>query len=455
MKKILPPLLPALALLTLGGCATTSTLSTTENDGMYYSAAADRVTAPAPVATNVPYEEDGQGASAGDVDNPDYVAGASAAGEAEYYDDEYYYASRLRRFHSPYRGIGMGYYDFAYTDPFWYGGPALGYSPYSAWGGYGGFGGYDPFFSPWGGYGGVNINIGFGRPWGRPWGLGYGYSPFDRFGWGGYGYPGLYGGGYGLGYYGGGYGNGFYGGNGGWGTVYDRPGRTTTYGPRRARISDNPGVAAPAAGTAVNGGRRRVQEGGFTAPGTNGTVSNGVVAQPNGGSRRRVQEGGFVTPGTTGSSEAPAGRARISRDEAGRVLTTPTEQSGGRRWRVLESTTGGTGTTPGTSTRPYDYGQPTQGGRRRMDVSSGSQSGNPSGTQSGTQSRVVDQSRRQRSSTPSPARTYSAPERTYSPPTRSEPSRSSSSFGGGDSGGGRSSGGGGSMGGGGGGGRRR
>lgn len=443
MKKILPPLLPALALLTLGGCATTSTLSTTENDGMYYSSAADRVTAPAPVASTAPqYQEDAPAASSGDVANPDYVAGATATEEAEYYDDDYYYASRLRRFHSPYRGIGMGYYDFAYTDPFWYGGPAFGYSPYSAWGGYGGYGAYDPFFSPWG-YGGVNISIGFGRPWGwgRPWGgYGYGYNPYDRFGWGGYGgYPGFYGGGYGLGW--GGYGNGYYGGNGGWATGYDRPGRTTTYGPRRGRTNDSPGVAAPNGTGGVTNGRRRIQEGGFADPNTGGVSTNGAVAQPNLGSRRRGQETSTGSGVTEAAPSVTLDRSRLSRTQAD-PTGTPTPE-GGRRWRVLDNTTNGGVASPngqpaGTVAEPIR--------RRRADYTGG----NPTtgGDQQTSQPRIAEQPRRQRVYTPAPAseptrtRTYEQPTRTYEQPTRSysEPSRSNSNYGGGNSGGGNSGG---------------
>ena len=47
MKNLLPASLPALALLALGGCATSGALtSTTENDGVYYSSS-DHTTAAA------------------------------------------------------------------------------------------------------------------------------------------------------------------------------------------------------------------------------------------------------------------------------------------------------------------------------------------------------------------------------------------------------------------------
>ncbi|WP_426489943.1 hypothetical protein [Hymenobacter sp. 102] len=457
MKKILAPVLPALALLTLGGCASTSYLSTTEDDGMYYSSK-DRVTVPAQVASSgssaaPATAEQETTAAPGDVANPDYAgtAGRAATTSEEYYDDDYYYASRLRRFHSPYRGIGMGYYDFAYTDPFWYGGPALGYSP---WGyGYNSF--YDPFYSPWG-YGGVNISIGFGRPWGwgRPWGgygYGYGYRPFD-YGWGGpwggynYGYLN----GYYTGLYGGG---GYYGGNG-WSNYYDRPGRRVTYGPRRDRAVEGQRLGSAAPDGVVSGrSRGRVQEGGFTTPTPD---PSGVVAQPNaGGGRRRVQELTETTTVPSTQPTAPAGRMRVVGDQPIRneelsTATDPTVPTGGsRRWRVVDNPGNVEVTSPnGGSPQPVpaEYGR-----RRRADWNTGG-----STQPQPEQPRLADQPRRQRlydqSSQPSqptrtysepsrtysePARTYSQPSRSYSEPSRSysEPSRGSSNYGGSNAGG--------------------
>ncbi len=121
-----------------------------------------------------------------------------------YYD--FYYTSRLRRFHSPY--YGWDYYDPFYSDNYWY-----TYNP-ASWG----------------------ASIYFGSPWGLSfgWYQPYFYSPFyssfyyggfnDFYPYYGYGYPGYYGSywnGYGHGfydgYYGGYYGN-YYGSNYG----YDR-----------------------------------------------------------------------------------------------------------------------------------------------------------------------------------------------------------------------------------------
>jgi len=87
-----------------------------------------------------------------------------------YYYDDYSYATRIRRFHSPY--IGYSYYDPWYYDP-WY---------------------YDPWYS------GFHMSIGWG------WGWGWGYSPYyypryhSYWGWG-YPYYGSYWSGYRYGYW--------------------------------------------------------------------------------------------------------------------------------------------------------------------------------------------------------------------------------------------------------------
>ncbi|OWP64645.1 hypothetical protein CDA63_02485 [Hymenobacter amundsenii] len=441
MKKHLPAFLPALALLTLGGCATTSNLATTENDGMYYSAL-DRVTAPAvaPMA-------DMPSANPGDIANPDYNgSGTATRGGAEYYDDDYYYASRLRRFNTPYRGSSLGYYDFAYTDPFFYGSPVFAYSPYSP------YGYYDPFARPYYGYGGLSINIGFGYGFGRPYyrPVGYGYS-YDPYGYGYYpgspwgGYYGGYGGGRyarnyynGGGYYGGGsgyYGNG-YGSN--WNGNNDQPGRQRTG--RRDWVGDT----RNASDTPV-GGRGRVQEGGFTtAPNPN--QQSGLVERPSRG--RRVQEvptSGSGAAGTSGRMQAGQGAATLGNDQQlggrrGRIQempntnTTPpvvggrrdqisadqsgrdmsgTEQQGGRRWRVL-SNDGGSQPVPTTDRsgdNPYQR-------RSRSDW-------NPAGSGSASS---PEQPRRQRISENAPSRpSYSQPSRSSEssrPARASEPSRS-------------------------------
>ncbi len=442
MKKHLPAFLPALALLTLGGCATTSNLATTESDGMYYSAS-DRVTAPA-VAS-------GAGVAAtnpGDIANPDYNGSSTTTrGGDEYYDDDYYYASRLRRFNTPYRGSSLGYYDFAYTDPFFYGSPVFAYSPYLP------YGYYDPFARPFYGYGGLSISIGFGYGFGRPYyrPIGYGYS-YDPYGYGYYpgspwgGYYGGYGGlGYARNYYNGGgyYGGGSYYGNGNgygnnWNGNNDQPSR-----PRTGR-RDWVGESRSASGTPV-GGRGRVQEGGFT---TAPNEQSGLVERP--GRGRRVQE--MPTSGTAGNSgrmQAEQGAATLGNDQQvgsrrGRIQempntdTTPpvvggrrdqasadqsgrnmpgTEQQGSRRWRVLSNDGGGQPASTADQAGDSRYQR-----RSRSDW-------NPAGSGSAGSS---EQPRRERISENAPSRpSYSQPSRssenTPSRPSYSQPSRSSES----------------------------
>lgn len=95
---------------------------------------------------------------------------------------DYFWASRINRFHRPI--FGFGYYDPFYTNMYWYNYDPFFYgtSIYTSWG-WGGF--YNTWYRPWG-YGICGMNYGS-----NPWGWGYhGYQPFC------YGGPGL---GYGLG----------------------------------------------------------------------------------------------------------------------------------------------------------------------------------------------------------------------------------------------------------------
>lgn len=462
MKKILSTLLPALSLLTLGGCASTAGLSTTESDGVYYSSS-DRTTQSAQaVAAATPATRD-------ELTNPDYTDQGSSAGNtgesAEYYDDEYAYSSRIRRFHQPYyRSFGYGYNDFIYADPFWYGGPA-----YSAWGPAYGFGGYDPFWGGGYGYGYgsvVNINIGFGSPWGwgRPWGWnrwggGYGRGYYDGF------YSGMYGGGYGG--YGGGYGGGYYGGNNGY---YSGGGRVSNqrYGPRSSRSAEavtsgrTGNGTVSGGGTSTGGGRGRVTEGGLVAPGGN-TSGNVVGSAPASGLGRRnvrvtdAATGGntSTTPGVRGTrnpdlgtdgaagQSAPDRNTGITRSPAMQDAATeqPTTRSyEGRRWRVAQDGANGTAQ-PQPST---DYSQSRRSNRSIFNQSQPQGSG--------------EQATEQPVRRASPQRTYEAPQRSaqrseaptrsYEAPSRaSEPSRSySPPSGGGSNGGGNSGGGGGGRG---------
>lgn len=102
-----------------------------------------------------------------------------------YADDDFYYASRIRRFHS---GFAVGYYDPFFVDPYFYNSGwsiGFGYGYGYGWGGYS-----DPWYSPYYGYG-----YGFGFGYG-----GY-YNPY---------YGGYYGGHYGGHHRGGGFYNNYY-----------------------------------------------------------------------------------------------------------------------------------------------------------------------------------------------------------------------------------------------------
>ena len=216
MKNLLTAFLPALALLALGGCASTAGLATSEDDGVYYSSK-DRTTA---IVREAPAQEPSP--SANEAANPDYngntasAPASQASGSDEYYDNTYTYMRGVPDYgvtnyvpYSQYTSIGYG------VGPFGYGGGIGGY-------GYGGFDNfydpfYSPFYSPFGfGYGsGISISLGFGRPWGYG---GYGGYGFGRpgFGFGGYGrgfYDPFY---YSSPFYGGYYGHGGYYGRGGY-----------------------------------------------------------------------------------------------------------------------------------------------------------------------------------------------------------------------------------------------
>ncbi|MDB9775243.1 hypothetical protein OAB47_03315 [Vicingaceae bacterium] len=122
----------------------------------------------------------------------------------DYYD--YEYTARLRRFHGPTVGVGMGmgYYDPFFVDPFFY-----NRNPMFIGGSI-----YDPFFSPMGGW-----NVGFGY---NPWGWNNGFGMNNAY-WAGYNH---------------GFNNGFYGGNGfdnGFGRSVSRS--NTHYAPRGSGIT--------------------------------------------------------------------------------------------------------------------------------------------------------------------------------------------------------------------------
>ncbi|MEX2595766.1 MAG: hypothetical protein WEC59_02465 [Salibacteraceae bacterium] len=84
--------------------------------------------------------------------------------ESDVYDDSY--ATRIRRFSNVNVGMGYGYYDPFFVDPFWNYGWSY-WNPYP-------YGGWNVGWNSWGGW-----NVGFG------YGYGYGWNRFNRWGYGG------------------------------------------------------------------------------------------------------------------------------------------------------------------------------------------------------------------------------------------------------------------------------
>ncbi|MGI4833091.1 MAG: hypothetical protein ACRYFK_06465 [Janthinobacterium lividum] len=360
MKNLLTATLPALALLALGGCATSGALtSTTEGDGVYYSSA-DKTTSNGnlnSVYANRGYNQSVAGsanpdgfaynratnaagaaapatsapAATTDDANPDYQGGTVAPSgnsstlgtTSDYYVDNT--ATSPSGFGMPYSGPGVSTYNYSpswsvtpsfYGSPFGYGlGLGIGYgygggfggfgSPY----GYGGFGNpyaysgfYDPFYSPFGyGYG-SGLSIGFG----------YG-------GFGGFGYPfGGYYGGYGSPYYGGGYGGYGYRSYGSAASGVYSDGRSSVLvGPRGSRggmvMSAQPNGVINGANAPVNVGAGRRGGGmvlganGLAAPTTTPTVNS--IGQPN-GSRGAFSNGAALgQPSVATPGGVPAGAA--------------------------------------------------------------------------------------------------------------------------------------------------
>lgn len=457
MKTLLTAYLPALALLALGGCAGTTALTTSENDGVYYSSA-DHTTAVAPspgyaAPAQAPASLPAAAAPAPSTDeatNPDYTGSTAATGTTgsdQYYNGSSGYDPNASIFNQPYTGPGMGAYTpsspytslgYGGADPYYGGGfGGYGYSPYSAFASP--F--YSPFYSPFGfGYGsGISIGFGFGRPFGYGYG-GYGYDPFfGPFGYGGYGL----GYGYGGGFYGG-YGGGYYGRNviyTGSGARYDNGagGNTVLVGPRGSRagaaygrngvaggtVSPAAGVANPGqTGANVLGGRGRR---GVDVPvGQNPAMSPGQVGSggvdPTAGGRGRLQNmGQAVTTGTNQSQQAQGiSQGQAQQPRRGFFREMFSSPSTGQPVRQPQQVNNGGGMSSGT----YNPGASTSQPRSRM---------------------YSDQSQ-QRSYQPQqqmsqPQRSFSQPQRSFSQPSFGG-SRSSGggSFGGG--GGGRSGGGG-------------
>ncbi|QMU26771.1 hypothetical protein [Adhaeribacter radiodurans] len=297
-KKI--SLVPLVALLLAGCSGPAAITSSTETDDLYYASTDKTVYASKQtVTTSENIASNNSDANADEVANPEYSgttknnSNSDSYSDYDYYSDDYTYASRIRRFNSPYRG--MSYYDFAYTDPYWYGSSFYAYNPF-----------YDPFsYSPGfyrpGFYTGLSLNLGWGNSFYSPF---YGYNNFyNPYGFGG----GLFSGyrnGYSNGFY-----NGFYNGYYANGGNYDRyPNyRSRNYGPRSERS------VVP---TDRNNGGRIV-------PNTGG---NRVIDNPGGRPARIVSGGGAISPNTnTGGVRTPDANVTPNRSVRGARVVSPTD----------------------------------------------------------------------------------------------------------------------------------
>ncbi|WP_157433356.1 hypothetical protein [Adhaeribacter aquaticus] len=269
-------ILPLLAALTVG-CSVPTSMQSSEYDDVYYTSKDKTiiqdsyVVAASQAAQNSAQAPTSGASSNADVQNPEYSARSGNAtnnnNSQDYYnpnfsENDYYYASQLSRFHTPY--IGRSYFDYGFTSNYWYNPRFLGSTFYDPFYGYGGYGLYDPFmYSGYPGWGwghprySTNIAIMIGRPYG--------------FGWGGLGYGMGYGMGFGNPY--GGY-NRYYNNfaNSGYG-YGDNNARRVQYGPRTDR-SSVPGGGAVNAGSRPRGDIGAPNNGGMANPSGN-TVRNG------------------------------------------------------------------------------------------------------------------------------------------------------------------------------------
>ncbi|MBF9141510.1 hypothetical protein [Hymenobacter properus] len=490
MKNSLTALLPAMALLALGGCASTAGLATSEDDGVYYSSK-DRTTAvvaaaPAPAATD-------------EAANPDYHGGSAKSsasqgtGSDQYYDNTYTYMKGVPTspglaYYTPYSPYTTLSYAGAYG--YGWGGGACGFSPYPCVGVYDPFYSsfYSPFYSPFG-YGyrsGISVSFGFG--YGRSYGyygyspFGYGYSPYG-YGYGGfydpfyspYYYGGaFYGGYYGRGgYYGNSYNGGYYGNSG----SYDNRGNGRTYGHRTDRASEGrastAGVNSGSTPAPVPAGGGRMRSEMVVQPGTTPTSTpDGVSIER---SRGRSDAGSLTsTPGqeqSTGGFNRPQRMDRTGQPQY-RDMSQPTtisaqpdaapaqgqdiRDNGRGRWRNADANPQGGQMQPTAAPQPVENERRRGGFFRNL---AGDQPANNGG-------QTAEQPQRRSYEQPRPQRTFEQPQRTFEQPqqrsyeqpqqrsyeqprqerTFSQPSYSAPSYGGG--------GGGGNSGGGGGGGRR-
>ena len=428
MKNLLNTCLPFLALLALGGCAGTSALTSSEDDGVYYSSK-DRTTAvvsqaPAPASTNVAANPDYNGNTGSSSRAP------QSSGSTQYYDNSYTYMRGVPGYGSGSSYYGPGVSSYSPYSPY----TTLSYAPYASYGyGYGGgygyspygYGGYDPFYSsyysPYGGYSpyygygsGVSISFGYGYGCGRPYGYGYGYSPYS------YGYsPYYYGGSYYGGYYGrsGYYGNNYYGSNY-YGNSYGgyRNSRQLIRADGSNAGAGSPVLVGPRGGRggSVLGGRN-------AAPATPG--SNAPNTLPNGG--RRNMDGLVAQPNnpTTGGSPGVLSttqrgsdydRGKMSGERVQAAHNAPTtivDEQAATKGRFGEE---GDRRRSAYDTAPADNSNAdkSRGGWRNLDTAPNPAVEQPSrrGEFSGESPRAADQP------APQPQREYERPQRTYEQP---------------------------------------
>lgn len=355
-------ILPLLAVLAIG-CSSPTAFQTSEYDDVYYSSKDKTIykTNEAPVATTQtgggknstqPSTEDVSLGRENSIPNPEYSGNSSnttsrrttaAAGNSEdyysddYYDDDtYYYSSRIKRFHTPYSGFD--YYDFAYTDYYWYNRSPRFYGriyndPFYA---YNDFLCYPPYGWGYPRYGN-NLTVIIGGPVYGGYRRGLYSDPFyGGFGGGWYGNP------YANGYRNG-FNNGYYSGayaNSGLYRTDNTASRQVQYGPRtdRSSVSSGGGVS----GGSIPSRPRR--DSGSGVPGTGGVASpsenrgartmqtddtnrnTGTVSAPDGSveQRRPMRRGGDATVNTTdnpGAVTSPALRETERPTRGNRVDT--------------------------------------------------------------------------------------------------------------------------------------
>lgn len=286
----------------------------------------------------------------------------------EYWEDQgYFYSSRLRRFHNPYRGFD--YYDPVYTDlgfydpwimpgssiyiniggggDYWswrrynrmrWGGPGFAMGGWNTWGWryysdpwsynrWGAFRVYDPWFDPY--WGGACFNRGWNYGWNGGWGMGWnngwgnGWNNGWNNGWGNdfYNQPGYW------------YGNGN-------GTISQNP-KGTHYGPRIADSRTGPSRGTVRDPEYVGGGIPVLKQGNGrpSGPGASeqGDADGGRVIrdnpQTNGRDVSSVREGlDQPTAPRNPQVQEPVGRDPL-RPAAGQAERSNTDQvKEGRTW---------------------------------------------------------------------------------------------------------------------------